>query len=360
MRALPLVVQHGFGIVGQGGPITALARIMASDLRQRYRFETCLQDRPAGGVNPRLIWQMASRLRALRPDLLHVRGLQNEGFHGLLAGRVACCRRIVLSVHGLAGDLVYPQSVLRQRIVSGLLEPWTLRHADAVFGVCAHAGRQAVVVRNAKRLFAPVHNAVPIEPLIPRDESLRRAFGFSARDVVAISVTRVTREKGLSVLCDAVEVLERHGERALKVLVVGNGPDLPRLQARASASVPGRIVFAGQRYDVPALLAISDLFVLPSLHENLSNALLEAMHAARAVIATRVGGNPEVVIPGETGLLVPPFDAGALADAMRFLASAGAERDRMGEAGRSRVAEEFAMPGLVRKLDAVYREMLAS
>lgn len=340
--------------------MTALARIMESDLAKSYRFETCIQDRPAGGINPGLIWQMARRMRSLRPDLLHVRGLQNEGFHGLLAGRLAGCKRILVSVHGFIGDIAHPSSPLRQKIVRDFLEPFTVRHADGVYCVCAYAARREVIIRNAKRHFNPIHNAVPLVPLTSPDLALRRSFSFSSDDVIGVCVSRVTREKGVWDLLRALEMLEKRGNQNLKVLLVGDGPDTEELRRSAALLSPNRLVLAGQRDDVHALLTMGDFFVFPTLHENLSNALLEAMSCARAVVATEVGGNCEVVVPNETGLLVPAANPSALADAMALIAADSQQRARMGTAGRRRVETHFSMPVLTHKLDAVYKDMLAS
>jgi glycosyltransferase involved in cell wall biosynthesis len=143
-------------------------------------------------------------------------------------------------------------------------------------------------------------------------------------------------------------------------LFVGDGPDRVELeQFVQSLQLPG-VVFAGQRDDVPDLLAISDFAVLPSWHENLPNAILEAMHAAKAVIASAVGGCSEVVEDGSTGILVPPQSPGALAHAIQRLTDAPGLRTRMGLAGRQRIASRFSMTQMTQRLDCVYQEMLAT
>jgi glycosyltransferase involved in cell wall biosynthesis len=115
-----------------------------------------------------------------------------------------------------------------------------------------------------------------------------------------------------------------------------------------------RVRFLGLRKDVPALLAIGDVLVQPSLSEGLSIAILEAMAAARPVVTTRVGGNPELVVNGETGLLVEPADAGALATAViRVLTDAGEGR-RLGVNGLERVRSRFSIAGMVQAYEAIY------
>ena len=133
---------------------------------------------------------------------------------------------------------------------------------------------------------------------------------------MALYVGRLTFEKGLLDLCAAAGLLVGQAVDRVKFLIVGDGPDRPCIEGAARRLAPGRFVFAGQRNEVEAILRAADFFVFPSLHENLPNVLLEAMACGRVVVATDVGGNPEVIIPGETGLLVPAPDPRALAQAI--------------------------------------------
>jgi glycosyltransferase involved in cell wall biosynthesis len=117
-------------------------------------------------------------------------------------------------------------------------------------------------------------------------------------------------------------------------------------------------VFAGLRSDVPELLAGVTVSVLPSLTEGLSNTLLESLATSVPVVATNVGGNPEIVEHGSTGFLVPPRDAAALAGAVGALLSDPARAARMGEAGRRRVEEHFSLEAMVRKTERLYESLL--
>ena len=112
--------------------------------------------------------------------------------------------------------------------------------------------------------------------------------------------------------------------------------------------------FLGFRQDIPALLAMCDVFVQPSLSEGLSIAILEAMAAARPVVATRVGGNPELVVDGETGLLVEAADAKGLASAMIRILRDPAEARRFGNNGLSRASTRFTAAAMVREYEAIY------
>ena len=147
----------------------------------------------------------------------------------------------------------------------------------------------------------------------------------------------------------------------MRLLLVGDDPfGAGRTKAEAIArelALGERAVFAGIRRDVPQLLAASDAFVMPSLWEGLGLVFLEAMATGLPVLSTRVSAVPEVVVEGETGLLVPPSDAGALAAAMRAIASDAALRARLGSAGRARVRERFGLDRMVDETLAVYAEV---
>jgi len=122
----PIVVQHSFGDPNSGGPITALGRILDSSLASKYEFVRMHQPSTAKPVDVRLLRQWVSFLRRVQPDLVHVRGLGNEGFRAALAARLAGCPRILVSIHGTVRDLNVPTSPRRTALVR-LVEPATLR-----------------------------------------------------------------------------------------------------------------------------------------------------------------------------------------------------------------------------------------
>jgi len=338
--------------------MSGLRLLMESELADLYRFETCFQDRPARGINIALIREMAARIRDVRPDIFHIRGLLTDGFHAMVAARLARCRRVVLSAHGFTEDTMnYPR--WRKLIVTKILEPLTVRAADVVYCVCEHGAARPVITRNARRHLGCIHNAIPIHDPEPPNPAIRESLGFNGEDVIAICVTRITRDKGLLDLQKAMALLHSRGVQHPKLLLVGDGPDLELITHRMQPLIEsGRVVVLGRRDDVRSLLAISDLFVLPTFHENLSNAILEAMCAGKAVLTTRVGGNPELVMDGETGILIEPANPELLADALHSLSTNQQHRAKMGRAGRSRVEKHFSMPQWVKRIDAVYRELL--
>jgi len=135
---------------------------------------------------------------------------------------------------------------------------------------------------------------------------------------------------------------------------------LTRPDISAASTVADRIVFPGYETDIRGFLASIDVFVSAPASEGLGNAAIEAMAAAIPVVSTRTGGIPEVVVDGETGVLVEPGDSAALTEAMVRLARDAVLRRTMGEAGRVRAVEEFAEERMLARTAELYREVLCS
>jgi glycosyltransferase involved in cell wall biosynthesis len=171
-----------------------------------------------------------------------------------------------------------------------------------------------------------------------------------------LAVARLSPEKDVANLIRAAAIgVQRDPD--LRVEVAGAGPcrvELGRLVE--DLGLAGRVSFLGEVPDIPGQLARSAIFVLPSRSEGISLTLLEAMACGLPVVATRVGGTPEVVLDGQTGLLVPPGDPAALADAILRMRRDDETARRMGEAGRRRVERDFGVRRMVANYLALYLE----
>ena len=173
--------------------------------------------------------------------------------------------------------------------------------------------------------------------------ALRAEFGAAEDDCVIVAVSRLVRHKGYPELLEAMRatppnaVLWVVGER----LATDHGEDMGPHFDRAARDLGRRLVMLGYRHDVPRVLAAADVFCLPSHFEGLPMSAIEAMLTGLPVVSTDIRGPREMVVPGETGLLVPPMQAPPLAAALSSLAADQVLRARMGEAGRARALERF-------------------
>ena len=231
----------------------------------------------------------------------------------------------------------------------------------------ACVSRDALAAARDQDRIAPdklrlVYNGIDLEPIREAREqrdSERVCLGLEAGDQVVISVGRLSREKDYATLLQAIALLAGQGA-PVRLLLVGDGSERAGLEQRAAELGLGeRVRFLGERGDVPQLLAAADAFALSSLSEGVSLAVLEAMAAGLPVAATEVGGNPEVVLPDETGLLVPPSDAPALASALADLARDPDRASRMGLAGAARVEEHFSLRAMTQAYAHLYALALA-
>lgn len=229
----------------------------------------------------------------------------------------------------------------------------------AVSALTRQAEIQASGVRPDK--VAVIHNCIDVDPYARRDPQIasqvREGLGIPSKAFLIGTVGRLHPQKGQHQLLLAFAEIHQEIQEAW-LLVVGCGDLRAKLENQAKTlEISKRAVFAGIRTDIPDVLSALDVFVLPSLWEGLPLALLEAMATGLPVVATRVGGNPEVVIHGETGILVPPNDPRALAQAVHTLHDPS-PRMRMGQAGKARVREHFSAGQIVPKMEALYAQAL--
>lgn len=350
----PVILQHCFGAPGKGGPATALARLLEASGQD---YPQLWQTTAAGGISTALLRDFTRQMRSAAPDLIHVRGLGNEGFHAVLAARMARVPRILVSVHGTQRDLVAPGNHLRSGIVARILEPLTLRLADNIVTVCEFAAGRDFLRPYAHKMLPPVPNGVQISVPDPEMRRARRAaMGISPDAPVLVCVGRLSVEKGLGDLAEALRRLPPEAP-ALDMVIVGDGPARTDLEIAFAGIDRVRAHFVGQQA-VNSYLQAADIFVFPSWHENLSNALLEAMAADLPVVATAVGGNVEVVEKGG-GLLVPARDPAALAEAISRLLRDRDLRNSLGAAALRTAETSYSISRMVGGWEETYRTMLS-
>jgi glycosyltransferase involved in cell wall biosynthesis len=198
-----------------------------------------------------------------------------------------------------------------------------------------------------------IPNAVEPPPAVAPAARLRAEIARAARTPLALTVARLDAQKGIAHLVDAAAMVPE-----VVFAIAGDGPDRAALEARAAErGVSARIRFLGHRRDVPALLAIADLFVLPSLYEGFPLSVLEAMAAGVPVVATAVGGTDELV-SSETGFPVAPADPRALADGVRALLADRDDAARRAATARERVLATHSAASMVAAMSALYESLL--
>jgi glycosyltransferase involved in cell wall biosynthesis len=197
-----------------------------------------------------------------------------------------------------------------------------------------------------------VHNGIQLTP--PRQTFLESPLADGLSSPLVLTVARLESQKGLRHLVAAAEQVPN-----ATFLIAGDGPERPVLERQiAGLGLEARVMLLGHRNDVPTLLACCDVFVLPSLHEGLPLAILEAMNAGVPVVATAAGGIPEAIRHEQTGLLVPAADPRALAAAIRRIVEEPRLSYRLSETGRREVSERFSIAATARGAEQVYAKAL--
>lgn len=286
----------------------------------------------------RALAALVALFRAERPDIVHAH-MPISGLLARIAGRIAGVPVIAYTCHGFLFN--QPSPWLR-RNASLTLERLAGRITDRFFTVsCAEAAdarrlriaRDPVAVRNGRDPFV-------FHPDAEARARIRTQLGVAPDRPVVIAVSRLVRHKGYPELARAMQ-----GVPDTELWVVGErlasdrGPNME--DVLREAGLGERLRMLGYREDIAALMAAADIFVLPSQFEGLPMSVIEAMLCGLPVVASDIRGPQEQVVEGETGLLVPMGDAGALRDAIARLAADPDLRRRMGEAGRDRAVELF-------------------
>jgi glycosyltransferase involved in cell wall biosynthesis len=268
----------------------------------------------------------------LRPDIIQSHNIKSHLFVRLL--RLHRRYPWIVFQHG------YTNIDFKDRIYNRI-DRWTLPAAHRVVAVCGAFAERLKKNGLPKNIIRVQHNSVkPFEPLLPEPVSaLQDQLNLASR-LVILAVGRLSYEKGHADLLQAAEIL--HSEPGLPewaMVLVGDGPERNPLQTLArELGVESRIRFAGHHADIRAYYQLADVLSLPSHTEGSPNVVLEAMAAGLPVVACSVGGVPEIVIPGQTGLLVPPGDPRAMAASLGQVMRDPLLRKQLAEAARSRSA----------------------
>lgn len=299
--------------------------------------------------------RMASQWRALGVQIVHAHQC-TAWFYSALARLVNPAPRLLLQEHGRFHPEV---DNARRRLVNRvLISRLTHRFVAVSRDIRVRLQRYEGI---APDRIEVIYNGVAPAPALDLQarERLRAELGFGPGDFVVGTIGRLDPIKNMPMLVDALASASS-SLPALRGLLVGDGPARADVQGRiVAAGLEDRVRLAGHRDDARRLTQCLDLFVLTSLSEGTSVALLEAMAAGVPVAVTDVGGNPEVVDHGLTGWLVPSDDAGALAGVVREAASDSARRRRYAIAAQQRFAKAFTFDAMIRSYRAIYAQLLA-
>ncbi len=320
------------------------ARIPVFELRKRRGFDW------------RLIWRLARLFRRESVDVVHSHNWATF-LYAVLAARLARVPVIIHGEHGLEEQARRPLRAALKRWLAGSVTQFTAVSADLARALVRDwrvAPSRVTTITNGVNLdaFGRHHD----------NDRLREAAAFPPEARIILNIGGIRPIKDHATLIRAVARVSAALPQTRLLLVgsdYGNGmqPALERLID--SLGIRGAVIFAGVRHDIPQLMALSHVYANTSLFEGMSNTILEAMAAGKPVVATTVGGNPELVQNGATGFLAPPGDHERLGEQLTALLADPALCARFGEAGRRRAEQRHSLSGMVQRYADLYQETIA-
>jgi len=325
--------------VDRTGP---LADILAAD------GIPCMAFARKGKLDLGVLIRLTARLRSNKTRLVHTHHI-GQLLYGGLAGRLAGAR-VVHTEHEFY-SLARPRT---RRLLRGLTA--LVDRVTAVAPAVTAFLRDSVGI--PQRKLETIPNGVPLDMFRSAGPIDRAVLGCDPDDFLVGCVARLSPEKGQEILLQAFHLLRAKYSRA-RLLLIGEGDDRARLRRLADdLDLQGAVHFLGVRSDVPELLASCDLVALPSLQEGSPIALIEALAAGKAIVASAVGAIPELIHHGETGLLVPPGNPRVLSAALGYLIDDHDMRRKLGRQGSEMVGRQFDFGDTAARYRGVYEAVL--
>ena len=367
-------------VLGMGGAERLLVPILDNLSSEKYETRVCVFREKYG--NP-----IATRIRELGipVDLLPVKHLRDVSaiprlvkycrnhkidlihaqldFASTLGGFVSKFMRLpaVSTIHTLPTIAEDFRGQMRQKLLWYSQE----KFYDRIIAVADGASKHYLSVSGTSpEKMVTIYNGIELEKYAPPENfdqhKLRHSLGLPQDAHILITVAMLRQKKGIQYMFNAlVEIIEQIPNTYY--LVVGTGDYQESLISLAKElGLQEHVVFTGMRQDIPELLAISNIFVLPTLTEALPTVLAEAMAAQKAIIACEVGGVPEMIKNEQSGLLIPPADADSLVEACLTLLENPEKQRAMAQAGWQIVNQKFSIQSQVGNLEALYDELLGA
>ncbi len=373
MNASKPAICHLVLSLGVGGTEHLVCE-MCRDLARDYSIVICCLDEPglwgktlrkegfvvyalyrSPGIDLAVVFQLAKIFERHRVALIHAHQY-SPFFYGALSRIFYPQARLLFMEHGRHWpEVKKPWKNIFNRIV---LQPLT----HEIVAVSKEVRERLVTYEGlSRKRIRVIYNGIKdIYRLSTAEKkALRSHWGLGADDFVVATVGRLDPIKNLPMFLLALAMASQ-GQKSLRGLIVGDGPERPRLEDFSQRlGLRDQVIFTGFREDAVRLLQMADVFVLSSFSEGTSLALLEAMAAGLPSVVTAVGGNPEVVEDGKTGLVVPSGDAVKLAAALSLLAERKDVVQQMGQAARRRFERYFHFDKMMQAYRRLYQEMVA-
>lgn len=304
-----------------------------------------------------IIGKLVMLLKKQRVDIVHAHSFK-AGLVGRLAAKVAGTQAVVLTVHN---SICNEQWSYWKRLIFNVCESVLFACTDRIITV-SESLRQEIFYRlkTSSEKIITIYNGIIVEDfdLTPDRNYLQKTTGIPVEKVIVGTVSRLAVQKGVGNIIKAAAELSLK-DKQISYLVVGDGPLRAELEREAEElKVSEQFFFSGERHDINRILPCLDVFVLASLTEGFPLTILEAMASRCPVVATKVGGIPEIINNGINGLLVNPGDISALAKAIKTMILEPKRSKDMGDVGRQQVIKEYTVEKMIVSTERIYLELV--
>lgn len=362
--------------LGIGGAERMLYEIARHLDRETFRIKICCLYAP-GAIGDRLlkegvelrhsfmknkfdlmgIYRLLESLKREDIDLLYLEGSPLTLFWGFICGRLAGAADIVTISHSMRKPFKWDR--FKSDMVNRVILPRLTR-----IGAVSRAKQNAMIDQYNLEPYKVkvINNGIDADNFTGDKDTkaLRRELGISRDEKIIGMVGRLTAEKAYDVFLKSAQRILRDAS-GVKFLIVGDGKERGALERLADESgIRDKVIFLGERSDVKDLIVLFDVAVLSSRVESFPVALLEYMAASRPIVATRAGGNTEVISEGESGLIVSPDNPEELADAILELVKDKEKAMKMGRSARKRVKREFSLDKMTDKIEKFFLDAISS
>ncbi len=334
-----------------GGPLTYLMFISNSNLKQKFQFEMLFQEVPFSKMTISKAKSIINKIKSFNPDVLHVHGLQGEGFLGVLLGKLASVKKILVTVHGIQRD-AQDVKILKRLLMTLIFEPLTLFLTTNFYCVSQSLIKRFPMNLFYKKSFGQIDNCV-FHETSSKFLVDKKIFGI---DNLIISVVgRVTIDKGMNIIKDVILHLNK---KNISFLIIGDGNYRSKMEFKLKEYINKSVFFIGFSNFVSSYLSISDIYLSASLHENFSIALMEAMNLGLPVIATNVGDNTRLVTDHHNGFLVETNDYKTIIEKISYFYENRNLISKFGKNSKSRIIEQFNEEKFLSKIANVYDNII--
>lgn len=316
----PKVMEQLPGLNMIGGVTTEFNMLKESSLNKKFEFIPLVLPKVHKKINWKDISYYYKEIKKEKPDIIQIRGAGVDGLNAEIAAKLVPGTKILLCVHGMLSEADYI-SKYKYFLYRYIIEPCAFILADGISSVYKK-GNERIQLRPFKKKLLPyIYNRMPNYDDLDKElyrKKIRKELKLSESSFVGIFCGRITYGKGLTYLFEAFKNMRKSWPENLKFIFIGEGDYLDNLKnISIQLNLQEKIKFIGAKNQIGKYLSAADFYIFPSLHENHSIALLEAISMKLPVIATNVGGNPEIIQDGIEGLLCPGGDTKALEQCIR-------------------------------------------